>query len=119
MLTIDDSVNNILEDKKQFWLKVSLLEGKNLRVEREVQHLSAKVEDLQCQDMRENLVFYHLQEQGDDCEQVVLTFLHDEMGIPQEYIYSKENLGGEIRIDDWAKKCMCWEAQAYCGKICN
>ena len=105
LLTIDDSVNNILEDKKthlspeQFWLKISSLEGKNLRLEREVQRLSAKVEDLQCRDMRENLVFHNLQERGDDCEQVVLTFLHDEMGIPQEYIYSRENLSGEIRID--------------------
>lgn len=43
LLTIDDSVNTILEDKKnqaspeELWLKISSLEGKNQRLEREVQ----------------------------------------------------------------------------------
>ena len=105
LLSIDDSVNNILEEKKnqaspeELWLKISSLEGKNQRLEREVQKLSAKVEDLQWRDMRDNLVFTKIPEQGDDCEHLIMNFLQDEMLIPQEYIYSTHNLGGEIRID--------------------
>ena len=105
LLRIDDSVSNILEERKtqlspeQLWLKVSTLEGKNQRLEREVQLLSAKVEDLQWRDMRENLVFHNLEEYGDDCEQVIVNFRHDVMGVPQVYIYSRENLGGEVRVD--------------------
>ena len=49
--------------------------------------------------MRENLVFYNLQNRGEDCEAVISTFMKDQMNIHENNIYSKDNITGEIRID--------------------
>ena len=109
LMTIDDisrKVNTIIEEREGqigtdlLLLKISTLEGKNLKLENEVERLSQKVEDLQWRDMRENLVFYSIPESnGEDCENVITKFLVDEMKINPEDIYSHGNLIGEVRID--------------------
>ena len=50
--------------------------------------------------MRENLVFYNIQEMpGENCEEIIITFMIEEMGVQPNKIYSHQNIPGEIRID--------------------
>ena len=109
LMIIDDikeKVDTIIKDKDEqvgsdlLLLKISSLEGKNRRLEREVDHLNSKLEDLQWRDMRDNLVFSNIQEsQGEDCELLIVNFLKEEMNIAPALIYSQQNVSGEIRID--------------------
>ena len=70
-------------------LKKSSLDGKHLRLEREVGHLSSKLKALLCKSMQKNLVFYNIQEsQGEDCELVIVNLLTEEMNISLGLIYS-------------------------------
>ena len=99
---VEEKVDRLIDEREfgaDILLKVSSLEGKNLRLEKEVERLTRKVEDLQWQNMRENLVFYNLQNRGEDCEAVISTFMKDQMNIHENNVYSKDNITGEIRID--------------------
>ena len=65
------------------------IKGKNRSLEREVDHLNSKLEDLQWRDIQDNLVFYNIQEsQGEDCEPVIVNFLKEEMNIAPAFLYS-------------------------------
>lgn len=109
LMTIDDintKVNTLIDEREGqigtdlLLLKISTLEGKNMRLEREVERLSNKVEDLQWRDMQENIIFYNIPESiGENCEDLIVSFLIDEMKIEVGNIYSKENPTGEVRID--------------------
>ena len=106
LLNMDKNVDSFIKEKQSeisnssLLLKVSSLEGKNIRLEKQVERLNKKVEDLEWRDMRENLVFYNIEEQeGENCETVITDFLKKKMNISACDIYSQANLGGEIRID--------------------
>ena len=71
LLTIDDiniKVNTIIKDRETqigtdlLILKISSLEGKNQRFEKEVECLNSKIQDLQCRDMRFSIIFKRCQE---------------------------------------------------------
>ena len=100
---VEEKVDRLVNQQQlgaDILLKVTSLEGKNLRLEKEVERLTRKVEDLQWQNMKENLVFHNLQEiRGEDCETVINNFLKDQMNIHENNIYSRDNIAGEIRID--------------------
>ena len=86
LLTIDDinvKVNTIIKDRETrigtdlLMLKISSLECKNQRLEKkEVECLNSKIQDLQWRDMRENIVFYNIQEMpGENCEKIIINFM--------------------------------------------
>ena len=52
-------------------LKISTLEGKNMRLEKEVELLSSKVENLQWRDMQDNIIFYNVPE---NCEDLIVLY---------------------------------------------
>ena len=107
--TLDDIKNNvdsIIEDRENqvgnelLLQKIATLEGKNLKLERKVEVLSAKLEDLEWREIRDNLIFYNVEESnGENCRLVIEKFLTEEMKVPRQLIYSAENLTGEVRID--------------------
>ena len=109
LLTLDNikrNVDTIIEDKEnqvssEFLLqKIATLEGKNLKLEKKVEALSAKLEDQEWREMRDSMVFYNVEEaKGENCQHVVEKFLTKEMNVPGEFIYSPGNLAGEVRID--------------------
>ena len=45
-----------------FYCKIATLEGKNVKLEKQVKSLSAKLEDLEWREMRDNLIFYNVEE---------------------------------------------------------
>ena len=62
--------------------------------------LSAKLEDIEWREMRDNVIFYNVEEsKGEDCRLVIEKLLTEEMNVPGQHIYSTGNITGEVRID--------------------
>lgn len=81
-------------------LELSIMSTKMTRLETQVEKLSGKVTDVQCREMRENIVIQNLEEQArEDPYQAVMDFLVNVMKVPSEDIWSHENTGGYITID--------------------
>ena len=105
LLTLDDIKQKVEErenyvDSEFLLQKIATLEGKNLKLEKKVEALSAKLEDLEWREMRDNAVFYNVEEtKGESCKFAVEKILIEEMKIPEQDVYSAGNPTGEVRID--------------------
>ena len=100
------NVDSIIEEREQqvgnelLLQKMATLEGKNVKLEKQVESLSAKLEDLEWREMRDNLIFYNVEEaKGENCRLVIEKFLTEEMQLSHQDIYSPQNISGEVRID--------------------
>ena len=109
LLTLDDlksNVNSIIEERETqvgnelLLKKIATLEGKKLMLEKKVEVLSAKLEDIEWREMRDNVIFYNVEEsKGEDCHLVIENLLTEEMNVLGQHIYSTGNITGEVRID--------------------
>ena len=75
--------------------KIATLEGKTVKFEKQVESLSTKLEDLEWSKMRDNLIFYNVEEaRGENCRLVIEKFLTEEMQLSHQPIYSPQNISG-------------------------
>ena len=78
-------------------------QGKVARLELKNQHLEEKLILYETKSMEKDLVFYNVKDSADetyiDLKDSILRIMKEDMQIPVNELYSKNNLGGEIRPD--------------------
>lgn len=99
MSQIKDVTNETDAIKQQLYST----QGKVARLERKNQHLEEKLISYETKMMEKDLMFYNVRDNQDetyvDLKDKIFKVLRDDMKIPSIEIYSKNNMGGEIRPD--------------------
>ena len=99
-VTTSLDINALQVENKNLQLRLSESEGTIARLSSKVKSLETKLENLQLHSMKPNLIFHNVPERDqEDCHREVDTLLRDVLKIPEDLLYSKNNLGGEIRVD--------------------
>lgn len=92
-LEVVEEANSVLN------LRVTSLEGQNIRSQNELSDLKSQVEDLTYRSMRFNLLFHELEEKRDEnLKAAIRNFLTNNMKIPAAKM-SKDNKPSDINID--------------------
>ena len=76
---------------KKLSLKVSQLEGKNARIQSELDKPKSQVHvlDMQCRSMEYNVLFYGLpEEHNENCENKILKLIQSDLKVPPRDVYS-------------------------------
>lgn len=84
-------------------LELVSTQGKLARLETKEQDLRKKMEDAECRELSKDIVIYNLPDQQNESvitlrDSIYYTFRND-MKVPDDYIFSRNNPTGEIRID--------------------
>ena len=93
-------VKSVVHENVLMKNQIQQLIGENTRLKQGVNKLTSSLENLQLHEMSNNMIISGIPETpGENCKSKVYDFLISTMCIPRKYLYSHDNIIGEIRID--------------------
>ena len=93
-------INKLKEENSQLKNKVSTAIGRTVRLENDLQKANDKLVELEWREMRQNLVFYNIEEkETENISKLIPPILIDTFQIPPHLISHSENNKGVIAID--------------------
>ena len=93
-------INKLKEENSQLKNKVSTAIGRTVCLEHDLQKANDKLVELEWREMRQNLVFYNIEEkQNENISELIPQILIDTLEIPPHLISNLENNRGVIAID--------------------
>ena len=94
------NITTLQNENRSLKLRLMETEGTLVKLSAKVKNLEDKVDSLSIRSMKGNLVFYNISEKdGEDCREVVDNFIRNVLKVPNQYIFSPDNVLGEVCVD--------------------